>query len=193
MAGCLAAPSHCLNQCWLTILEVQWHLAEGNCTGNTLEVVWWHSLRQKLQVDCIITQWHHFSVHYSPINFLQNTHNSYPIAHPHRWAMDCLLWVASLIYILPLPVLSDHGYGLSQWEATSNCNVVSHWLSPYRVLCCMQHCVVVPCAVSKAPLYHNTDIILAIYSLIQVSFQSKSSIIFSWYCFIFQVVSQFCF
>ena len=28
--------------------------------------------------------------------------------------------------------LRDHsGYGLSQWETTLHCNIVSHWLSPY--------------------------------------------------------------
>ena len=25
-----------------------------------------------------------------------------------------------------------YGYGLSQWETTLHCNVISHWLSPYR-------------------------------------------------------------
>ena len=29
MACCLTAPSHYLNQCWLIISKVQWHLSEG--------------------------------------------------------------------------------------------------------------------------------------------------------------------
>ena len=32
MACCLTAPSHYLNQCWLIISKVQWHLPEGNLT-----------------------------------------------------------------------------------------------------------------------------------------------------------------
>ena len=35
MACCLTAPSHYLNQCWLIISKVQWHLSEGNFTTNT--------------------------------------------------------------------------------------------------------------------------------------------------------------
>ena len=35
MAWCLMAPSHCLNQYWLIICEVLWHLPEGgNFNGN---------------------------------------------------------------------------------------------------------------------------------------------------------------
>ena len=30
MACCLMAPSHYLNQCWLLIRKVQWHLSKGN-------------------------------------------------------------------------------------------------------------------------------------------------------------------
>ena len=32
MACCLMAPSHYLNQCWLIISKVQWHLSQGNFT-----------------------------------------------------------------------------------------------------------------------------------------------------------------
>ena len=35
MACCLTAPSHFLNQCWLIISKVQWHLSEGNFTIDT--------------------------------------------------------------------------------------------------------------------------------------------------------------
>ena len=35
MACCLTAPSHYLNQCWLTISEVQWHSPAGNFTRDT--------------------------------------------------------------------------------------------------------------------------------------------------------------
>ena len=34
MACCLVATSHCLNQSWLIISEVLWHLPEGKFTGN---------------------------------------------------------------------------------------------------------------------------------------------------------------
>ena len=32
MACCLIAPGHYMNQCWLIISKVQWHLSEGNFT-----------------------------------------------------------------------------------------------------------------------------------------------------------------
>ena len=32
MACCLTAPSHYLNQCWLIIIEIQWHSYQGNFT-----------------------------------------------------------------------------------------------------------------------------------------------------------------
>ena len=35
MACCLTAPSHYLNQCWLTISEVWWHSSEGNFIRDT--------------------------------------------------------------------------------------------------------------------------------------------------------------
>ena len=35
MACCLMAPSHYLNQCWLIICKVQWHLSEGAFTMDT--------------------------------------------------------------------------------------------------------------------------------------------------------------
>ena len=35
MACCLTAPSHYLNQCWLIIGMVQWHLYEGSFTRDT--------------------------------------------------------------------------------------------------------------------------------------------------------------
>ena len=38
MACCLTAPSHNLNQCWLTIKCVLWHLPESNFTGSSHEL-----------------------------------------------------------------------------------------------------------------------------------------------------------
>ena len=35
MACCLTAPSHYLNECWLTISKVQWHPSESNFTRDT--------------------------------------------------------------------------------------------------------------------------------------------------------------
>ena len=48
-------------------------------------------------------------------------HNRNKIKHPNR---EHILW--DILY-----VCRDHsGYGLSQWETTLHCNVVSHWQSP---------------------------------------------------------------
>ena len=38
MACCLTVPSHYLNQCWLIISNVQWHLSKGNSTRNDLNI-----------------------------------------------------------------------------------------------------------------------------------------------------------
>ena len=38
MACCLTAPSHCLNQCWLIISEVQWQSPEGSFTKVTAAI-----------------------------------------------------------------------------------------------------------------------------------------------------------
>ena len=38
MAGCLTAPSHYLNQCWLTINEILWHSFQGNIYLNTQDI-----------------------------------------------------------------------------------------------------------------------------------------------------------
>ena len=39
MACCLMAPSHFLNQCWLLISKVLWHLPENNFTMSTLATI----------------------------------------------------------------------------------------------------------------------------------------------------------
>ena len=39
MACCLMAPSHCLNQCWLSISEVSWHSPESNFTENAQDIL----------------------------------------------------------------------------------------------------------------------------------------------------------
>ena len=41
MACCLTAPSHYLNQCWLMICEVLWHLPDSNFTENTGDIYHW--------------------------------------------------------------------------------------------------------------------------------------------------------
>ena len=38
MACCLTAPSHYLNQCWLTISEVLWHPFHSNYYSNTKDI-----------------------------------------------------------------------------------------------------------------------------------------------------------
>ena len=39
MAFCLMAPRHYLNQCWLVIRKILWHLHESNFTGNEQAVI----------------------------------------------------------------------------------------------------------------------------------------------------------
>ena len=50
----------------------------------------WEWLNLLIQCSAVITQ----SI------FLWNSHNWYPIAHPAGWAIGCLLWGQSLIYVL---------------------------------------------------------------------------------------------
>ena len=45
----------------------------------------------------------------------------------------CWCWIFRENEVNPMADDTDpSGYGLSQWETTLQCNVVSHWLSPYR-------------------------------------------------------------
>ena len=39
MACCLAAPSHCLDWCWLIITEVQWQSHEGTSTNKSTSAI----------------------------------------------------------------------------------------------------------------------------------------------------------
>ena len=47
------------------------------------------------------------------INFLLNTHNRHLIAHPLGWAIRWLLWVPSMMFILPMKL---------SWNIWSFCN-----------------------------------------------------------------------
>ena len=51
MACCLTAPSHYLNQCWLIISEVLWHLPENNFTGNVQDTYHWYESEKLLIQD----------------------------------------------------------------------------------------------------------------------------------------------
>ena len=42
MACCLMAPSHYLNQCWLFISDVHWHLSEGIFIIDTSAINYWN-------------------------------------------------------------------------------------------------------------------------------------------------------
>ena len=44
MAGCLTAPSHYLNQCWLIISKVEWHSSKGKFTRDTSAINHWNYL-----------------------------------------------------------------------------------------------------------------------------------------------------
>ena len=71
-------------------------------------------------------------------------------AGSHQWRIHCMkgpvkrydevyLWHDVIMMLLIPPPhhrtkskSMDHsGYGLSQWEKTLQCNIISHWLSPY--------------------------------------------------------------
>ena len=61
-----------------------------------------------------------------------------PIASPWGWAMGCILRAQILSYVSPHSFITilyrDHFvYGLSQWETTLQCDVISHWLCPHHV------------------------------------------------------------
>ena len=43
MACCLTAPSHCLNQCWLFISEIQWYSSECNFTRDVSTINHWNA------------------------------------------------------------------------------------------------------------------------------------------------------
>ena len=49
MACCLTAPSHYLNQCWLILSEVLWHLLERNFTGGALAIILFYVFELNLQ------------------------------------------------------------------------------------------------------------------------------------------------
>ena len=41
-------------------------------------------------------------------------------------------WTSSRVLLIQDKMIRDHsGYGLSHWETTLQCNIVSHWLGPY--------------------------------------------------------------
>ena len=43
----------------------------------------------------------------------------------------CYSGLNELMVLSPVNLRDHSGYGLRQWEATLNCKVISHWLSPY--------------------------------------------------------------
>ena len=50
MACCLTAPSHYLNQCWLTISNVQWHPSLSNFTRDASAISHWNQLENYLPI-----------------------------------------------------------------------------------------------------------------------------------------------
>ena len=44
MGGCLTAPSHYLNQCWLIVSKVEWHSSKGKFTGDASAINYWNYL-----------------------------------------------------------------------------------------------------------------------------------------------------
>ena len=45
MAGCLTTPSHYMNQCWLIISKVEWHLSKGKFTSDNSAINHWNYLQ----------------------------------------------------------------------------------------------------------------------------------------------------
>ena len=48
MACCLMPPSHYLNQCWLTVNKVMWHLSESNFIRDTSAFSHWNKLENSI-------------------------------------------------------------------------------------------------------------------------------------------------
>ena len=63
IACCLTAPSHYLNQNWLTLSEVLWHFSEGHFIGNTQGIYLWSTC---LSLKWLILHYNHISQ--GPIN-----------------------------------------------------------------------------------------------------------------------------
>ena len=55
-----------------------------------------------------------------------------PLSEPMMVILSMHICVTRPQWVKTNSVLRDHsGYGLSRWEATLHCNMVSHWLRPY--------------------------------------------------------------
>ena len=60
MAGCLTAPSHYLNQCWLLISEALWHLPGSNFTASAPTIILYYEFENytsKITATSLRGQW----------------------------------------------------------------------------------------------------------------------------------------
>ena len=84
MVCCLMAPSHYLNQCWLTINEVLWHSIEGNFI--------WKYIKQ-----CIVLGNSHLKL---PLYFpVTNELNNFSVIMYYLFVLYCLVCVVLLLCI----------------------------------------------------------------------------------------------
>ena len=66
---------------------------------------------------------------YKSDDFLKNTHNRHPTAHPWGWGVGCLLWVRSLILLYYSTLTIVLRYSIS-----SHCNSFEYW-APVDEIC----------------------------------------------------------
>ena len=70
------------------------------------------------------------SIHTCEVTALYNAHCIWTMHNVSRvHVFRGVKW--AITYVISLTNRNKSGYGLSKWETTLQCNVVSHWLSPY--------------------------------------------------------------
>ena len=94
----------CMYGCVHACRHVHMHLSNAN----TIIHVWTQWCYLSVYV-CTVYILMHLISHtvwylYNTISFLQNPHKRHPIARPLGWGIGCLLWLQTLIYILPQSV-----------------------------------------------------------------------------------------
>ena len=91
-----APGQYALGTAWEFRLKHSESLIISHYNVNSIRQVWWN-----MATDGIIACDHTVCCCFNVISFLQNFHNRHPRAHPWRQAMECHLWVQTLIYDLP--------------------------------------------------------------------------------------------
>ena len=108
MACCLMAPSHYLNQCWLLISEVLWHLPESNSTV-------------RAPATTLYDEFENYTFQIAATSPRRQWVNSLSIKC--QWK-NSLLAASAILYSRMLR--ADSRFGPSQWEMSLLCHHVSH-------------------------------------------------------------------